>query len=228
MRRKSAWQARRIPLSGSKLASAASHPYELQRASHSGIADHGALGIPAALTLGRPQSAMMKNMELDSSSRLEEIFLQYAPDVLAYAARRGATREEAEDVLADTLVVCCRRLDRIPDAPLPWLLGVARRALANQLRARRRRLALFERMRTLGRPGNLDWESQAASVVGQDVRNALSRLSGDEREALFLVAWEGLTHEQAAEVLGMTRKGFSRRVSRARSKLMRHMAESRT
>ena len=44
----------------------------------------------------------------------------------------------ADDVLADTLLVCWRRIDELPDEPLPWAYAVARRCLANAERGVRR------------------------------------------------------------------------------------------
>ena len=69
--------------------------------------------------------------------------------VLGYALRR-AGREDAADVVAETFVVAWRRLDEMPegDGARLWLYGTARRVLANQRRATRRRERLAERIRT--------------------------------------------------------------------------------
>ncbi len=78
--------------------------------------------------------------------RVEELFRLHGPDVLAYARRRTATFADAQDALAETFLVCCRRVPDVPDDPLPWLLGVARKVLANQRRSRLRRSALRTRL----------------------------------------------------------------------------------
>ena len=52
--------------------------------------------------------------------------------------RRRTDAATADDVLADTLLVCWRRLDELDDEPLPWAYGVARRCLANAERAERK------------------------------------------------------------------------------------------
>ena len=54
--------------------------------------------------------------------------------VLAYGLRR-TDPERARDATAETFVVAWRRLADVPPDPLPWLLGVARRVLANERRA---------------------------------------------------------------------------------------------
>jgi RNA polymerase sigma-70 factor (ECF subfamily) len=47
-----------------------------------------------------------------------------------------------DDVVADTFVICLRRIDDVPTSPLPWLYAVARKTLANERRKRERRAAL--------------------------------------------------------------------------------------
>lgn len=52
---------------------------------------------------------------------------------------------------------------------------------------------------------------------------ALAELSPVDRELLLLVAWEGLTTEQAAAVLGISRKTLAVRMFRARQRLQDHL-----
>jgi RNA polymerase sigma-70 factor (ECF subfamily) len=62
--------------------------------------------------------------------------------VLAYALRRSDPAT-AEEVVSEVFLVAWRRPDRIPALePVLWLYAVARRVLANQRRATRRRAAL--------------------------------------------------------------------------------------
>jgi hypothetical protein len=51
------------------------------------------------------------------------------------------------------------------------------------------------------------------------VRDALSRLTPDDRELLRLVAWEGLEPREAAVVLGVPARTVRTRLSRARARL---------
>ena len=104
--------------------------------------------------------------------------------------------------MADVFVVAWRRLDEVPDDPLPWLLGVARRVLANRRRGTAREHALMARMRSerLTRPPSGIREApEGAAAVWQ----ALTALSERDREVLLLVAWEGLAPARAARVLGI-------------------------
>jgi RNA polymerase sigma-70 factor (ECF subfamily) len=167
---------------------------------------------------------MMRNPSRECESQVEELFRKHASRVLAYAMRRGATRAEAEDVLAEVFVVVCRRLKDAPSDALPWLLAVARRVLANQARGRRRDAALLVKLSLFaGSRGSSDPPPDSDILVGDELHEALTNLPDKDREALLLVAWEGLTHSQAAQVLGLSRKGFTARVNRARARLMQHL-----
>jgi RNA polymerase sigma-70 factor (ECF subfamily) len=97
---------------------------------------------------------------------------------------------------------------------MPWLVACARNVLANSQRGERRRAALIDR---LGRTGS---RSEAPTEVGGSVlAKALATLPERDREALLLVAWDGLSADQAASVLGCSRRAFAMRLHRARKRL---------
>jgi RNA polymerase sigma-70 factor (ECF subfamily) len=151
--------------------------------------------------------------------RLEELFASYSADVLAYARRRTDV-STADDVLSEVFVVAWRRLEEIPASdPLPWLLACARRVLANHRRGERRRAAFIERLAV-----------EAVTTEGpvelpdRGLARALASISEQDREVLLLVAWEELSAEQAASVIGCSRPTFSVRLHRARKRLSAALA----
>jgi RNA polymerase sigma-70 factor, ECF subfamily len=152
---------------------------------------------------------------------VERLFSDHAADVLAYALRR-ADRATAEEVTAEVFVVAWRRADRIPAGePLLWLYAVARRLLANERRAARRRAALHDVLGLLASRGD-----QAAPAPGRgnpgagaELREALAALRPADREVLMLTAWEGLDGAQAATVLGCSPQAVHTRLHRARARL---------
>jgi RNA polymerase sigma-70 factor (ECF subfamily) len=147
---------------------------------------------------------------------LERLYDEHAPAVAAYARRR-ADASVAEDVVAEVFVVAWRRLDQVPDDALPWLLATAGRVLANVRRSRRRQLALVDRLVAARR------EEPTAGWIGRGpdrpVLEALAMLSERDREALLLVAWDGLSTADAATVAGLSVRSFESRLYRARRRL---------
>ena len=85
-------------------------------------------------------------MAMTPDERFQALYEAHAGAVLSYARRRAA-RADADDVLAEVFLVAWRRLEEVPrERERVWLLGVARRALANQRRGSTRQGALRERL----------------------------------------------------------------------------------
>jgi RNA polymerase sigma-70 factor (ECF subfamily) len=145
---------------------------------------------------------------------LEGLIQRHGRDVLAYARRRSDATT-AEDVTAEVFVVAWRRSPDIPEGgELPWLYGVARRVLANERRAARRRDGLVSVLRGL--------RGEAAPPPGFDdsgVLEALGTLKRGDQELLMLTAWEGLTTAEAAVVVGCSTRAAHTRLHRARGRL---------
>lgn len=148
-------------------------------------------------------------------SEVEALWRAWHRHVLAYALRRSDPAT-AEEVVAETFVVAWRRIREVPEPPLPWLLGVARRVLANRRRGEERRRALVDR---------LEGESRSADQDGADgaVLEALARLREPDREALLLHAWEGLDNHAAAVVVGCSANAFAVRLHRARERFAQEL-----
>ena len=154
----------------------------------------------------------------DSHRQFERVYQDCYAAVHRYTARR-VPAAAVQDVVADTFLTAWRRYGELRGEPLPWLLGIARRTAANQRRGGVRRDALHERLRSEHRPGG---ELPPSLADGDSrVAAALATLGQRDREALTLVAWEGLEHRAAATVMGCSTGAFTVRLHRARRKLER-------
>jgi RNA polymerase sigma-70 factor, ECF subfamily len=151
----------------------------------------------------------------------ERLFAQHARDVMAYALRR-ADAATAEEVVAEVFAVAWRRWERVPEVePVLWLYGVARRVLANERRAARRRAALSAALGTLAHGRASD---PPAAQLDSSFVAALAALRPADREVLMLTAWEGLDAAQAAVVLGCRPQAVHTRLHRARGRLAAELA----
>jgi RNA polymerase sigma factor (sigma-70 family) len=153
--------------------------------------------------------------------RFEALYAEHYHRVLGYALRRVG-RDDAADVVAETFLVAWRRLEEVPagEQARLWLYGTARRVLANQRRAKRRRERLAERVRAHAQevePGPAEGDLDAAGA-------AFSRLRPDDRELLALVAWEGLDAAEIAQVCGCSPNAARIRLHRARRRFARELA----
>ena len=151
------------------------------------------------------------------------LFAELSPRVYAYA-RRQVDPASAEDVVADTFLVAWRRWDDLPAEELPWLLVVARNTLANRRRGERRRSDLADAVAVFARLRDVSAGAEDDVVARDTMLRALAQLSPLEREALLLVAWDGLANREAAAVAGCTTRAFEVRLSRARARVRRSLA----
>src|SRR3954452_12571505 len=143
-----------------------------------------------------------------------DLYEDHGPAIRAYLARRVES-DHVDDLAANTFMIAWRRLPGEIEHPLPWLYAVAR----NEVRAHRRRLAgrhrLTEKLMAFT-PRDAAVEPPGEPPV---LGPAFARLTDKEREAMLLVAFEGLDHTQAGRVAGCSPRTFAVRVSRARKKL---------
>ncbi|MFI5426434.1 sigma-70 family RNA polymerase sigma factor [Aeromicrobium sp. UC242_57] len=148
--------------------------------------------------------------------RLESIYDDYAARVYAYALRHCG-RDDADDVVSETFAAAWRRIEVVPVPALPWLLVTAGNVMRNRRRADVRRSVLAEHLAQVHEPD----ASGADSIVAERMQliEALQRLSELEREALLLVAWDGLDTRSAAEVARCAPRAFRARLTRARARL---------
>jgi len=156
--------------------------------------------------------------DAERRAEFERLFSAHFRTVTAYARRRAAPAE-ADDVVAETFLVAWRRLEDVPADAKAWLLGVARRVLANQRRAAARRGALALDVANNTAPESLP------GATGAPVMEAIATLPERDRAALLLVAWEGLSTAETAVALGCSRAAAKVRLHRARRRLRRKLDE---
>lgn len=128
--------------------------------------------------------------------------------------------------MTETFLVAWRRLDAIPDDPIPWLLRVARNVISNQERSSRRRDALTAKLamvHPVHRPGMADPSDEIGSK--EAVFAVLASLPPAEREAMLLVAWEDLDVKTAASILGCSTSALTVRLHRARKRLRKELGD---
>jgi RNA polymerase sigma-70 factor, ECF subfamily len=153
-------------------------------------------------------------MQRQADSRFHEIYERHHEDVTLYVRRRVAA-DSVEDLVAETFLLCWRKLDEVPREPLPWLYAVARKTLANHYRAAGRR-----------EPAGLVSPGEDAFLpIEQDgvLADAFALLNEPDREVLRLVAWEKLSLRAAASTLECSQVACRVRFHRAKRRLATHL-----
>jgi RNA polymerase sigma-70 factor (ECF subfamily) len=159
---------------------------------------------------------------VSSQERFTAVFDEHFDAVLRFALAR-AEPETAKDATAETFLAAWRTFDRLPADPRGWLLAVCRNKLADHYRLSGRQLTMSELVAPASASAARD---HGDSVVEQDrVRTAFLCLRQGDQDLLRLLAWDGLSHREAAEVLACSPALFSVRLHRARRRLRAALAE---
>jgi RNA polymerase sigma-70 factor (ECF subfamily) len=135
---------------------------------------------------------------------------------------------DAEEATQETFLQAYRYLDRLTDKNrfAPWLYQIAR----SQCRVRRRRRdaerrALAERAELERRDALSRGSNDDADGIG--LGGALDDLPPEEREALQLKYFEGLSYEAIAQRLGLTFSRVDHLIRSARARLSRRLEARR-
>lgn len=146
---------------------------------------------------GLPLAEVAVRLAADDSA-IEDAYRLLAPTVLAYL-RRVVPAADAEDVLQRTFVDVWRsRTQYDPARSLAgWVMGIAKHRAVDLLRSRRPDEPVDE----LPETAVIDDLAERFSR-SLDVRQALERISPEQRQVLMLVYFDDLSLPQVAEWVG--------------------------
>ena len=124
-------------------------------------------------------------------------------------------KTDAEDVCQETFLRAYRKLAELKDRRrfAPWLFQIARSLVRDSLRKAHAERRALERRLDLAR-----WEA-AGKPVSQDVDEVLSSLPRDERRALELKYFEGLSYRSVAQRMGLSFSQVDHLIRQARTRV---------
>ena len=173
---------------------------------------------------------LVRRMRTGDAGAFDAIHAEFNGRLFSFLARLSRRRDVAEDLLDETWLRFVDRAHRLKaDTRLgPFLFTVARNLYVSYCRAR-----MLEDTQSadaiglwpLGTPRPSPFESTVANETGRRLDEAIASLPAAHREALLLVAVEGMKPAEAAAVCGTTPEAMRQRLSRARAAIARHLDE---
>lgn len=178
---------------------------------------------------------LLESIHADSPGAFEAFVEAYGDRVYRFGRRMCGDRDDAQDVLQETLFAAYRALKTVehPEALRSWLYRVASNACLMMRRRGRhepqRELSLEELMplgedgprQEIPDPGDLpDSEAERAEVVDR-VREAIGDLPPPLRIVLVMRDMEGLSTQEVAAALELGESAVKMRLHRARLQLRR-------
>jgi RNA polymerase sigma-70 factor (ECF subfamily) len=189
---------------------------------------------PERLPLGKvavvdEDEVLVARLAAGDDDAMGELFDRYGPFVLGLARRVSRSTQVAEDVAQDVLTALWSDPSRFDPnrGSLRAFLGVqAYRRAVDAMRRDSRRRAREEHvvLPELGCASMDGRDAIEAATLAEVVRGAIKRLPADQRAAVELVFWKGLTCREVARVLAIPEGTAKSRLRLAQSKLSEWLA----
>jgi RNA polymerase sigma factor (sigma-70 family) len=161
------------------------------------------------------------------AARAGLLYERYSSRILGYCRSRLRSREEAEDAVQHTFLNAYRSLRGgvVPHAEAAWLFKIA----ANVCHERRRSAWRRSRIEAVSDDGEL--RDAVAPTSAHDelagLADALAQLTPNQRRAILLREWQGLSYREIAAELETTEAAVETLLFRARRSLARKLDRRR-
>jgi RNA polymerase sigma-70 factor (ECF subfamily) len=156
---------------------------------------------------------------VSDQARLHDELVKRIPNLRAFALSLTQSAQHSDDLVQETLVKALSNLDKFETGSnlRAWLFTILRNTFYNEIRQRKYRPTTS--IDDID-PNALELRAtQEKYIEFQDVLKGLSWLVPEQREAIILVAAEGLSYEEAAEICNCPVGTVKSRLSRARQRL---------
>jgi len=147
-----------------------------------------------------------------------DAMLEALPNLRAFAISLTGNPDQADDCVQNAILKALKSRERFEAGTnmRAWLFTILRNSFYSEHRKRRREVQDTDGAYATELVSAPD---QNVKLDLQDVQAAFAKLPPQQREALVLVASEGLAYDQVAEITGVAIGTVKSRVSRARQRL---------
>ena len=175
--------------------------------------------MAAVPSIGRA-SLVERSRVAPQAAATEGLYERHAAKLQSYCLHQLGSREEAEDAVQTTYMNAFRALGRgiVPEAESAWLFKIAENVCLSRRRSSWRRGRIespsdFEIIEEII-PGP---SRQNDELIG--IEDALASMPEQQRRAILLREWQGLSYREIAEELEVTQSAVETLIFRARRSL---------
>jgi RNA polymerase sigma-70 factor (ECF subfamily) len=177
-------------------------------------------------TVEETQAQLLSRIATGDRDAVGEFYDQTAGALFSVALRILNDTQEAEEVIQDVFVQIWEKaatFDSAIGVPFHWVMSITRNRSIDRLRSRQRRARV---MTTWEDAGELDLPVESASgraPLAEDeqgaIRSAVVHLPKDQRQAIEMAFFGGMTHPEIAEALNEPLGTIKARIRRGMMKL---------
>ena len=172
------------------------------------------------------QAQLVRRIAARDLGAMSDFYDQTATPLFSVVLRILNDTGEAEEVIQDVFVQIWEKaatFDPLLGAAFHWALSITRHRAIDRLRSRQRRTRLADQLVETGAadpaPADVPDLDALESDEAASVRSALRSLPADQRQAIEMAFFGGLTHPEIAEALGEPLGTVKARIRRGLLKL---------
>jgi RNA polymerase sigma-70 factor (ECF subfamily) len=182
--------------------------------------------MPESNSVDGKQAEILRRIAAGDRGALADFYDQTAPALFSFALHTLANHQDAEEVIQDVFVQVWTKANAFnPRLGLPfhWIMGITRNRCIDRLRARNRRVRILVEAVENVEMEPADTTTMGPSTLVQEdiiaIRTAVAELPGDQREAIELAFFNGMSHQEIAERLEEPLGTVKARIRRGMMKL---------
>lgn len=166
------------------------------------------------------ENDLVRRAAAGDANAFSDLFHRYYPMIHAFAYRLCSDRMDAQEIAQEAFIKAARSIGGVRGSFRGWLYRIAHNTATDHLRARSRRSRLDEELML-----HADLATGGKPPDFSRVAQALEALPIAWRAATVLTFYEGMSHAEAARVLGCAETTISWRVFRAKRELRRRLLQ---
>jgi RNA polymerase sigma-70 factor, ECF subfamily len=169
------------------------------------------------------EAALIEAAKAGERAAIDELLERYEERIYRFGLRMCGDEDSAREVLQETMLAAFRNLPgfRGQAALSTWLYQIARSFCIEQRRGPAAPVPLDEQLADDAPPPD---EAVHARRIGEALAAAIAKLAAEQRDALVLRDVEGLSAQEAADVIGIEVGALESRLHRARMALRHELA----
>jgi RNA polymerase sigma-70 factor (ECF subfamily) len=178
----------------------------------------------------QPDSELVRQIQSGVAAAFDELMRRYKRPVVNFIFRMLGNAEDADDVAQDVFVRVYQNLDTYrPETKFStWLFALARHAAIDRIRwrSRHRTESIESAPEIVASSGTADEVN--AREIGALISAAVAKLPEDQRAALVLSEYQGMSYAEIAGVMRCSEKSVESRLYRAKQTLraaLQHLLE---
>ena len=177
-------------------------------------------------TVGESQTRLLRRIAAQDRQALAELYDQMAAVLFSTSVRILGDAHEAQEVIQDVFMQIWNKahtFDAGLGSPFHWALGITRNRSIDRLRSRQRRARLMDELESASADNPVAETGQAGAWLGEEeiagIRSAVQELPREQRQAIEMAFFGGLSHSEIAETLSEPLGTVKARIRRGMSKL---------